>query len=155
MLLSALLEQRLGTIVDGLEDRVQSAADLTEMLRQKTLPQSEVAAFVVPAGERATSQGDAATSAFTQMVDQVFAVILFVRAAGDATGKRGLVKLDPLKRAVIAAVAGWAPEDEELDNTESAIGVFRLSRGQLVSLTAGTQIYQLEFAIAVQLRIIS
>ncbi len=37
---------------------------------------------------------------------------------------------------------------------DEAVGVYRLSRGELVSLSAGTLTYQLDFAIEDQLRIV-
>jgi hypothetical protein len=50
-----------------------------------------------------------------------------------------------VRDAIIASVAGWAPGDE--------IGVFALSRATLLDFTRGVIVYQIDFAIADQLRI--
>ena len=46
---------------------------------------------------------------------------------------------------MIEAICGWAPD--------GMVGVFRLSRGGIVSFTGGTLVYQIEFAVGDQLRI--
>lgn len=138
---------RLEETVQLLAGRVKPAADLTELVRTGALPQSSVAAFVLPIGLRARTEGDAMAGAFTQMTDDIFGVVLIVRAAGDATGARALPTIDELVRAVIQAVCGWGPEE--------AIGVFRLARGQLLSVDAGSVQYQLDFAISDQIRVIA
>ena len=46
---------------------------------------------------------------------------------------------------LIEAIVGWAPEN--------SVGVFRFVRAELVSSSQGTFIYQIDFAIADQLRI--
>ena len=53
------------------------------------------------------------------MIDELFGVLLVVRAAGDVTGAKSLPKIDALIWAIVNAVCGWGPDD--------AIGVFRLS----------------------------
>ncbi|SMH42497.1 phage tail terminator protein [Mesorhizobium australicum] len=146
MLVSDLVTRIAGEI-DALDDRVQGAAELSELVRRKALPQASPFAFVLPNGLIARNQGDAGAAAFTQMVDEVFAVVLFVRASGDVTGAKALPTIDALIWAVIEAVCGWGPDD--------AIGVFHMRRGQLLSAEAGAVIYQLDFGLQQQVRIIS
>jgi hypothetical protein len=146
-MLVADLSARIMAEVAALSDRVEGAAELTELLRRKALPQASPFAFVLPLGLRARSEGDAATGAFLQMIDELFAVVLIVRSAGDVTGAKALPKIDELVRAVIDAVCGWAPDE--------AVGVFRLARGQLLAVDAGSVQYQLDFALQQQARILS
>lgn len=143
-MLVADLVTRLGDEVDALAGRVQGAAELSELVRKKALPQASPFAFVLPNGLVARSDGDASANAFTQMVDEVFAIVLVVRASGDITGARTLPTIDALVWAVILAVCGWGPDD--------AIGVFHLRRGQLLSADAGVVIYQLDFGLQQQVR---
>jgi len=62
-----------------------------------------------------------------------------------AGGAGALTPLDALIRAVIAALAGWGPA--------GATGVFRLARGQIANMNAGTIVYQLEFTLPDHVRI--
>ncbi len=146
-MLVADLADRITAEVADLSGRVREAAELRELVREGALPQAPVSAFVLPLGLRARSEGDAATSAFIQAVDELFAVVLVVRYAGDVTGGKALPKIDALVWAVIDAVCGWAPV--------AAVGVFRLSRGQLLAADAGAAQYQLDFAIQQQVRILA
>lgn len=144
-MLVADLAARIADTVDGLSGRVQAAAELAELVRRKALPQASPFAFVLPLGLAGRSDGDAMAGAFTQMLDELFGVVLFVRTAGDVTGGKALPSIDELVWAVIAAVAGWGPDDVP--------GVFRVARGQLLSADAGAVIYQLDFALQQQVRI--
>lgn len=139
---------RLMAQVATLNKRVQTAADLAELLRQKALPNVPATAFVVPAGLRAGNGGDSGAGAFTQEVDQLIAVVLVLRRPGDVTGAKGLVALGPLVDAVIAALCGWMPD-------AGALGVLRLLRGQIVRLDAGVIFYQLDLSCPWQIRIFS
>ncbi len=85
--------------------------------------------------------------AFTQMADEVFGIVLVHRAAGDLAGEKSVSPLDRLTWSVIACVCGYGADGEA--------GVFRLLRGRLVSLLAGTAFYQLDFAVARQIRVIA
>ncbi|KQZ14304.1 hypothetical protein ASD44_09635 [Mesorhizobium sp. Root554] len=146
-MLVAELVERLDATVPSLARRVEGAAELAELVRRKALPQASPFAFVLPTGLVARAEGDSGTGVFTQMVDEVFAVVLFVRASGDITGGKALPAIDALVWAVIGAVCGWGPDE--------AIGVFQLRRGQLLSAEAGAVIYQLDFALQQQVRIIA
>lgn len=138
--------------IEALTGRARTAADLSDLVAQKQLPQSPAAAFVVPGGLRPLRQPDTSAGAYTHEIDEVVAVVLFVRFAGDATGERGLVQLDPLILDVLTALCGWEPADGE---NLLLLGPGRLSRGQLVSINAGSLLYQLEFAFPLQLRILA
>jgi hypothetical protein len=135
---------RLNAQVSTLAGRIQGAAELSALAKENALPPVLPAAFVLPLGLR-PGEADAAVNAFVQDVDEVVGVVLLAEAPGDVTGAGALPTIDQLIKDAIVAVCGWAPGDE--------VGVFRLSRGALVSLTAGTVIYQLDFAIADQVRI--
>lgn len=137
---------RLSAEVDALGGRVQGLAELAALVRDRALPNVTPAAYVVPAGLRG-GEGDASAGAFTQMVDEVVSVVLVVKSHGDPTGGKALATFDALIADCAAALAGWAPANQ--------VGVFRLQRGAMVSLEAGTAIYQLDFAIRQQLRIMS
>lgn len=146
-MLAADLVARIEERVEALAGRVEGAAELAELIRQNAWPQASPAAFVIPLGLTALSQGDAAAGAFTQAVGEMWGVLLVVRAAGDITGAKAWPKIDELVWQVIAAVCGWAPDDQT--------GVFRLARGGLVGASAGRVSYQLDFVIEDQVRIIA
>lgn len=151
-MLETAVRDRLMSEVEQLDKRVQTAADLSELIAKKALPQAPVTGFVVPSGLRPTG-GESAAGAFTQEIDEVIALVLVLRTAGDVTGTKGLVKLDPLLLAVIEALSGWAPDEEDAAEAYPVTGVFRLLRGQVVRVDAGVIFYQLEFACSWQLRI--
>ncbi len=135
---------RLNAAVPGLQGRIQGAGEFSALMKSNALPQVTPAAFVVPTGLMG-SAGDAITGAFTQPIERMFGVIVVLRAA-DRTGARAIDPLDTLIDETLAAIVGWAPGN--------AVGVFRLVRGNLVSLSAGTIVYQLDFALPDQLRIL-
>lgn len=153
-MLADQVQARLEVMVGDLAGRWQTAADLGELVRTGQLPQAPVAGYVVPSGLRATSGGESAAGAFTQALEEVVAVVLVLRTAGDARGGKSLVRLTPLIMAVVVGLCGWMPNDSG-DEDLLPIGDFRLSRGQLVSMNSGTLIYQLEFVAPLQLRIMS
>lgn len=135
---------RIEAKVEELNRRTQGAAELTELIRAKQLPQSPVFAFVIPLGLRPRSEGEAGTGFFTQMVDETIGIILVINSMNDPTGGRSLPKVDELVASLIEKLCGWGPEE--------AIGVFRLASGNLVSVEAGTVFYQLDIAIQSQIR---
>lgn len=149
MLVDAIKTKLVAEVASLAGERTQFAAELSELIRQKALPNSPAAAFLVPAGLRPKGDGESAAGAFTQAIDEVVAIVLVINSASDVTGGRALDRVDELVWAVIMAIAGWMPPDLE---ATPYTGDFRLLRGQIVSLTAGAIIYQLEFAIALQLR---
>ena len=144
MSLVADVKERILANVPDLAGAVEEAADLAELVRQGALPQKPRAAFVLPLGFDAR-QADAASGIYRQSIDDVIGVVLVAQTAGDAKAQRALATIDALKDAVLAAVCGWAPV--------GAIGDFTARRGRLVSVAAGTIIYQLDFALQNQLRL--
>lgn len=147
---------RLKANVVALSGRVESALDLSEMMRRKALPNYTPAAFVLPNG---LSGGAAQSSenAFLQMADELVSVVLVQRTAGDVRGSKGQAPLQTLVWAVVLNLCGWEPEPagNEDESGSDPIGVLALRRGRLISLDAGTVFYQLDFAISLQLRVIS
>jgi len=134
---------RLSSEVAELDNRTYGAADLADLTRRNALPQHTPAAHIIPLGLVGRA-ADAGAGAFTQMIEEAFAVILTVRNHTPA-GKRAMADLRGLIRRIVNAIAGWAPDEE--------VGVFRLTRGSIVSSNAGTVIYQIDFSITDQLRI--
>jgi hypothetical protein len=137
---------RLKDRAPGLASRVEGAAAFSAMMQRGQLPQVTPAAHVIPVG---LSGGpvDSAANVFTQRMNEVIGVVLTVRS-NDQAGARGVEPIEQLKSETIAAIAGWAPNDD-------IVGVFRLSSGRMLSVQGGAIVYQLDFAIEDQLRITS
>lgn len=135
---------RLLAKVPDLGNRIGTAAQLADAMAKNRLPQVTPAAFVIPLGLRG-GQSNAATGLFRQGLDRLVGVVLVIRSAGDLLGEKASEELEPLIEKTIEAIAGWEPG--------SAIGVFRLGQGQLVSMNGGAVTYQLDFILDDQLRI--
>lgn len=140
---------RLKERVAHLQGRVEGAADLIQLRSENRLPQSPVAAHVVADGLTG-GVPSAGAGAFVQPVDETFAVVLTFRNV-QGMG-RGLDLYDAVKWDVIQVLCGWAPSTEAGEETT---GVFRLTRGRVIAQEAGTLIYQIDFAIGDQLRILT
>lgn len=153
MLVDAIIT-RLAAEVPALTDRVRGALELTELVRQGALPAYSPAAFVLPTGLAPTGDAESSAGAYLQSVDELCAVVLVIRTAGDVTGAKGQPKLNELILLVLAALAGWAAEDGAEETGLGGIGVLELRGGNLVQLDAGTIFYQLDFAQRSQLRIL-
>jgi hypothetical protein len=137
--------QRLKELVPQLATRVEGAAHLAQLMAANQLPQHSPAANVIASGLSGGAP-DAAAGLFRQPFDETVTVYLTFRNVQGAGGN-ALDLFDEVKWAVIKALCGWAPAD--------TVGVFRLVRGQVVSMTTGTLLYQIDFAIGDQLRIAS
>lgn len=135
---------RLRTQVPDLGNRVEGALSLADMLASGRLPEN-TNAIVLPAG-LAGKSADVATGLYRQHFDETIGVLLLARVH-DQTGRRALTQMRPLIMAVIEAVAGWTPGDE--------LGVFQLRRAGIASMSKGNLIYQIEFTISDQLRIMT
>ena len=127
------------------DSRMGNAAQFSTLVEGNQTPQQTPAAFVLP-GPIQGGPVNAMTGAFVQDFRETVILVLFVKVAGDARGGRAIDEITPLIRAVVNAVAGWAPED--------ATGVFVLGSGELVGSQRGHLIYQLDFALEDQLRIL-
>jgi len=136
--------------MEALAGRIEPAASLSDLIAQNRLPQVTPAAFVLPLGLRG-GKADAAAGLYRQQLAEMLGVVLIIRSAGDATGARGADQLTPLRNAVIRRIVGWAPPSDWTG--DETIGVFTLSRGELLSLRAGALVYQLDFAVDDQVRI--
>lgn len=139
----ALIRDRLNTAVPELTGRIEGAAAFAELMRTNALPQVTPAAYVIPLGLQGGA-ADAAAGLFRQEVREIVGVMIALRSFS-RTGEQALPELDRLVDAVLAAVAGYGPAD--------ATGVFTVVRGAMISMTAGTLVYQLEFSLSDQLRI--
>lgn len=135
---------RLEASVPALVGRTEGAMQFADLMKRNALPQATPAAFVLPLG-LIGGAADAATGAFTQMVDQAVGVVLVIRSF-DRTGARAADPLEALIADVLAALLGWGPD--------TAVGVLRLARGGIISMASGAVVYQLDFALADQLRVI-
>lgn len=134
---------RLDAQVAALSGRVEGAAQFADLMARKALPQVTPAAHVLPLGLQG-GQVQSSAGLFVQGVEEVVAVVLSYRSH-ERTGSAALVPLDQVIRAVIDVIAGWGPD--------AAVGTFALRRGAVISMAAGTIVYQLEFSISDQLRI--
>ncbi len=147
--MSTLVEdvaQRIGAQVAALTGAIDFIADLASLIQQGALPQREVCAFVIGLGFDG-GKAEAAVNAFTQGLTQSVGVVLCVKALGDAKAQKAVPTIDALSQSVIEAVAGWGPS--------TAPGVFTVSRGRLLNADKGLLLYQIDFALVDQLRIVS
>lgn len=136
--------------VTALAGRIEPAASLSDLMARNQLPQVTPAAFVLPLGLRG-GRADAAAGLYRQDIAEMLGVVLILRSAGDATGGKLADRLTPIRDDVIRRIAGWAPPSGWLEG--ETIGVFTVSRGQLITLSAGALVYQLDFAVDDQVRI--
>jgi hypothetical protein len=123
---------------------VSGVAELGALMQGGRPPNRMPAAFVVPLGLRA-GPPDAVAGLYRQRQIETIGVVIVVATAGDARGAVGSGKVVALRDAVIAALAGWGPT--------GGFGVLELVRADLVSVAAGTIVYQTDFSIPDQLRI--
>ncbi len=136
--------------VEGIAGRIQPAANLSELMARGLAPQGGDAAFILPLGIRGGAV-KAMAGRFIQDIAETLGIVLMIRAVGDASGARSTERLVPIRDAVIRRIVGWSPPSNWLEG--ETVGQFSLSRGQLLTLTAGLLTYQLEFALGDQLRI--
>ncbi|PWE29967.1 hypothetical protein DDZ14_16120 [Maritimibacter sp. 55A14] len=134
---------RLEDKVPDLAGRIEGAAELADLMRRGALPQVTPAAHVLPLGLRGGNV-DTGSGLYRQETQEAIGVVITWRSYNAAAGV-ALADIRTLVGGVIGAIAGWAPA--------GAIGDFRLMRGQLVSMSAGTIVYQIDFSLTDQLRI--
>ncbi len=135
---------RIEALVGELAGRIGDAARFDQLVEAGQAPQNTPAAFVLP-GPIAGGRAQAMSGMFVQDFRETAIVVLFVRATDNPRGDKAIAGLTPLARAVVQAVAGWAPE--------GAVGVFALDHGEFVGSSRGALVYELRFAIDDQLRI--
>lgn len=136
---------RIEANVPALVGRVREASDYKALLRSVSLTAATGGAYVMPTGQRGGAVR-AATGAFIQDVDDVIAVIVLVPDPNKGLGRQGAT-IDDLRELVIAALAGWIPEN--------ALGACQLLRAAMINLGGAALAYQIEFTIPDQLRIAS
>ena len=141
MLLVDALKARLRDAVPGLRS-VEGAASIASLMASNALPQQTPAAHVVTLGMQGGNE-EAMAGAYVQSITEVVGVIVTWRTVVNTD--RTVADVETLVREIVDAVAGWQPA--------GAMAPFRLLRGQLVTMTKGTLVYQIDFAIADQLSI--
>lgn len=141
--LEQLVAVRIDDQVAALKGHVEDVAAFATLLAEGALPQAEVCAFVAPSGFDDRG-GSSIVGAHTQMLEDVVTVILCVKARGDAKGSKALPTIAELRDDVVACVAGWQPAGD---------AVFFVRRGRMVSFEKGLMLYQLDFSLKNQLRI--
>lgn len=141
----------IADVVEGLRERVpafsgrvEGAADYAELLRTNRLPQVTPAAYVLPLGLQG-QPGNASAGAFTQIIGENIGVLIMMRTT-DASYDRQDLTLDSLVVAVLRALSGRP--------AGAQIGILEMRRGNLVSMRQGMLVYQLDFSINDQLRIL-
>ena len=135
---------RLKEQVPDLNDRVEEAAYLADLLKTGRVDRDNVA-IVVPSALQG-GRADTGTGVFSQGVTETIAVVL-ITPSHDRNHKVARNRMRPLSRAVITALVGWRPGDE--------LGVFALRQGRIFSVAAGRLVFQIEFSIEDQLRVSS
>lgn len=143
-MLAAEVEARIVAAVPELAGRMGTALQFSEAMRTGSLGQVSPSGYLLPLGLRGGA-ADMAAGMFRQGLDRYVAVILALRSIADPLGSRVADAFVPMIDGVIGAICGWGPD--------SAIGVFRLGRGELVSTAGGVATYQLDFILDDQLRI--
>lgn len=125
---------------------IEEAADLAALIQAGQTPQRSPWAYVLPFGFNG-GPADVSANAFRQPFEPVIGVVFVVQALDDPKARKALATIDQLEQDTLAAICGWAPV--------GAIGVFRALRGRLVSVADGLVIYQIDFALQNQLRIVT
>lgn len=133
---------RLNEQVPELKDRAEGVLSLMDLLRSNRLPENS-SAMIYPAGFRGLAPADA-TGVFSQALAESYGVVLVI-SSRDKAGRTALAKIHPLLRAVMAALAGWAPEGVN--------GVFQVNSGRPLSFKEGRLLFELVFSINTTLRV--
>lgn len=141
-MLSAAI-QRIEARVPDLAGKVRGAAEFSALVASNDIGQVRNGVYVL-AMSLAGGPARAATGAFLQDFEEGLSVILTQRAE-DPLGGTGKDWIITQRDAVIAALAGWVPTGSP--------GPMRLRRGQMLNVARGLLVYQLDLAVANQLRI--
>ncbi|MFH0299821.1 hypothetical protein AAFX91_21820 [Bradyrhizobium sp. 31Argb] len=147
MTLVDLVAQRIESEVPELAGAIEGIAELAALVEQEALPQRDVAAFVVPLGFDNRGGDQSSVNVHIQILAEAVGVVLCIKARGDVKASKALPKIDALVQKVITKLAGWAPDD--------AVGVFYATRGRLIPGGKGIILYQIDFELMDQLRIVS
>lgn len=136
---------RLTAQVPELSGRIDGAAEFTALMSRGGFPTATPTAYLLPLGLLGGTPS-AMSGAFIQDYAETLGVVLLF-SSNDRTGEAALKRLRTIIFEVVEALVGWAPADE--------LGVFRFTRGGMVSVKPGHIAYQLDFSITDQLRIAS
>lgn len=139
------VRERIEARVPALAGRLQNAADFAVMVETNRLPQHTPAAFVLP-GTVSGGQATAMSGLFVQGLVETVIVVVVHRVTGDALAAKAIDTTAPIVREVVQAVAGWAPDD--------ATGTFVFGQSELVGAKDGALVFQIDFLLDDQLRII-
>jgi len=134
---------RLRTRVSDLGGRVEDVGALAALTATGGVPSATPIAHVIP-GNIQGGKHLAQTGSYLQAVDRQFSVILTLRTQ-DPTGKRAMSRLAALIDEIILALAGWDIDD--------LVGVILFRRASLIGADRGAFSYEIQFAVADQLRI--
>lgn len=138
------IKSRLNNGVPELADRVRGGGDLAALLARGSKPSAPIFAYVLYGGLTQLGKADIVSGAYRQPVREVVNIVLFLRA-DDADGERAIQKVQPLQRAILGLLCGWAPGDQ--------VGVLQLARSAMISFTQGFMGWQIDLTITDQLRI--
>jgi len=125
---------------------IEEVADLAALIAANQTPQRSPWAYVLPLGFNG-GPAEVSANAYRQPFEPVIAIVFVVQALDDPKARKALATVDQLEQDTLALICGWAPV--------GAIGVFRALRGRLVSVSQGLVIYQIDFALQNQLRIVT
>lgn len=111
--LVAAAADRLKSRVAALRS-VDTALELARLIEAKLLPQRLPAAFVLPQELTADPDDALGGDAHDQILTETIGVVAVDRAGNDRTGGRAAGDLTVLRGAIIAALAGWTPDETEI-----------------------------------------
>jgi hypothetical protein len=134
---------RLEAAAPSFAGRVRASSDFAEIVETGQMPQGGSTAFVLPLSLRATdNNGGGMAGVHLQMLSEGVGVLIAMLAA-DVRARR-LTGIEPLIDEVIAALAGWTPEEAGF--------AMAVSRGALIPGFKGGLLYQIDFTCQRQLR---
>ena len=135
---------KLGLIISELrswaksfDERVYGAAEFSVIDSSTEIKMP--CAFVLPLGETVTDS-DINNTLYQQRVEQSFGVAVYVSTANDEQGVIAYDRIEELKAEVLAAIAGWAPDEMSEWIAYEGSSILDLNRARLC--------VQLEFTVA-------
>ena len=138
---------RLKSEVPALKGRVFGAAALAAIMKADGVPQNTPCAHVLPIGMQGHPQPTITMGAYIQSVDHGFAVVVSLRSH-DAHGERIVLdEVHPLMEAIVMALVGWSPID--------SVGLLVFRRSVLAAFARGVAVYELDFTLKHELRILA
>lgn len=139
--------ERLKLLVPELKGRVYGATALAALMKADAVPQNTPCAHLIPTGMQGAREPMITIGSYIQTVDHGFAVVLSLRAH-DAHGERiAMDEMHPLLEKIATALVGWTPID--------SVGVMIFRRAQLVAFARGVAVYELDFSLKHDLRILT